>query len=200
MTTKEITVPSSASEIPMSRYQKYAALSIDEMGDFYTLFSTLTGCSIDEAKRVKAVDVGRSISALVSALNDTEIPLMEFYIHNGDKYGFEPQLDEITFAMLADVATAFEAPETWHKVLAILYRPVTRESSAMGGMYAIEPHQAQSTAYKKRQDVFAEAPASLFVSVRAFFLNGSIALETFILDFLDSLPESLHQKTEQRQQ
>lgn len=198
MTTKEIIVPSSSSEIPMHRYQAYAALTDEQMFDFYTLLSTLTGCTYDEAKLIKATDVSRALSALVGALNDTKVPLMQFYHYDGVKYGFEPQLDEITMGMMADVSTNLETPETWHKVLAILYRPVKRESSALGGMYAIEPHNSKGRDYEKRQEIFKDAPASLFISVRAFFLNGSMALERFTQGFLTPIPERLRLKIGQR--
>ena len=100
--------------------------------------------------------------------------------------------------MMADISTNLETPETWHKVLAILYRPIIRESSALGGMYAIEPHNSKSEGYQKRQELFANAPASLFIAVRAFFLNGSKALGRFTQDSLVPMLEKLRQRTEQR--
>jgi hypothetical protein len=182
--TKEILVPESASEIPLNRYQKFMAMPDENRFDFIKLFSCLTGCTEDEARQVKATDVARSVNALIKALNDTNSPLIEKYSHNGVIYGLEPKLDEISFALMADLCTAFETPETWHKVLAILYRPIIREHKSMGGMYAIETHSATSKAYQKRQEMFAQAPSSLFISVRSFFLRGSKALEKFTLDSL----------------
>lgn len=177
--TKEITVPSSPMEIPMSRYQAFQLLSDEQRFDFVKLFSCLTGCTEAEARYVQASDVQRSIKALIAALNETNVELIQKYEHNGTVYGMEPQLDEINFAMMSDLCTAFESPETWHKVLAILYRPVVREHRAFGGMYAITPHQAIGDAYKERQEIFKNAPAALFIGVRAFFLNGSMDLERF---------------------
>lgn len=195
---KEITVPSSASEIPMHRYQEFAKLDEKGMTDFFKLFSTLAGCNEDEAKLVRAKDVGRAVGALVEALNDTKHPLVYFHSYNGIKYGFEPQLDELTFGTMADISTAFETPETWHKALAILYRPISRKTENMGGMYAIEPHRADSEAYRQRQELFKEAPSSLFIGVRSFFLTGSMALERYTRASLTRLPEKLHPKTGQK--
>jgi len=189
--TKEILVPESASEIPLSRYQKFMAMPDEDRFDFVQLVSCLTGCELEEARQVKATDVARSINALIRALNDTDVPLIEKYSFDGVVYGLEPKLDEISFALMADLCTALETPETWHKVLAILYRPVIREHNAMGGMYAIENHNATSRGYLKRQEMFAQAPASLFISVRAFFLRGSKALEKYTLDSLFQPTEKL---------
>lgn len=180
-----ITVPTTATEIPLHRYQAFAALPDESKFDFHVLLSTIAGCTIEQAKQVKAKDVERALNAIIKALSDTNAELIYHYTHNGVTYGLEPQLDEITFGTMTDVCTAFESPETWHKALAILYRPMVRETNSMGGLYAIEPYKADTWAYKNRQEVFQQAPASLFIGVRAFFLNGSRALETFTQAFFN---------------
>ncbi len=198
MKTKTLTVPSSPMEVPMERYQEFQKLTDDQRFDFIELFSCLTGCTKEEARLVKATDVRRSVTALISALNDSDVELIEKYTHKGTTYGMEPQLDEINFAMMADVCTAFETPETWHKVLAILYRPIVREHKALGGMYAIEPHHADSDQYADRQEVFKKAPAALFVGVRSFFLRGSMALRNYTRDSLEPQLEKLMQSKGQK--
>ena len=196
--TKEITVPSSPLEVPMSRFQHFHELPDEERFDFVHLFSCLTGCTHDEAKLVKATDVKRSMVALISALNDSDTELIERYRLDGVTYAVEPQLDEITFAFMADLCTAFENPGTWHKVLAILYRPISREHKAMGGMYAIEPHLPLSDDYHKRQEVFKAAPSALFIGVKSFFLRGSMELHSYTRDSLQPQIQKLQQKTDQR--
>lgn len=185
-----IEIPTSPSEMPLHRYQSFTALTDDERLDFETILSTVAGCTKEQAAQVKAKDVERALSAIILALSDTTADLLHHYSHDGITYGFEPQLDEMTFGTMTDVATAFETPETWHKALAILYRPIVRKTKALGGLYAIEPHKAQSEAYKYRQQIFKDAPTSLFLGVRAFFLNGSKDLEKFTRDSLTRLSES----------
>ena len=177
-----IEVPTSAAEIPLHRYQAFAALTDEERMNFTTVFMVLTGCSEEVADGIKAKDVERALNALIAALKDNTADLLHHYTHGRTTYGFEPQLDEITFGMMTDICTAFESPDTWHKALAILYRPILRTTEHMGGLYAIEPHRADSEAYKQRQANFKHAPTSVFLGVRSFFLNGSRDLGKFIRD------------------
>lgn len=177
---KEILIPDNANEIPMSRFQKYAQLDDEGLSDFYLVISALSGCTPEEAKLIKARDVQRAVTALIKALGSTDAGLIKKVKLNGVMYGFEPNLNEITIGMLADLSTQLDDPGSWHKVLAKLYRPIVREVDAMGGLYEIAPHVYPSAEYDERCKVFSEAPASLFVGARAFFLNGSMALSRFI--------------------
>lgn len=181
----EITIPTNSAEVPLHRYQEFMKATREGAEiTFEFVLKSLSGCSDAEAKAIKAVDVQRSLNALTSTLSDTEHPLIRFYVHEGVKYGVEPQLDQITFGNLVDIATFVDDAEMWHKVLAILYRPVIRETKKMGGLYAIEKHDPASEGYANRQEVFRVAPTSLWLGVRDFFLNGSIALNRFTMDSL----------------
>lgn len=177
---KEILVPESTMEIQMHRYQRLM-VETKRQDEFRFIFSCLTGCEETDVDLIKAKDVERAANALVNALHDVNAPLMKKIELNGVKYGFEPELDNITFGMMADLKTHFDNPANWHKVLAILYRPIVREKKSKAwDMYAIEAHQAHSDAYKERQRVFKNAPASLFVGARGFFLRGSKKLSNHI--------------------
>ena len=176
MSKKIIEIPESANEIPLSRYQEFMKLNDDERLDVYKVISVLAGIDIKEAKAIKVRDVGRALSALIRALSDTDVELIKKIEIGGIWYGFEPNLNEITIGMLADLTEHFDNVESWHKAIAILYRPIARETTKMGGLYAIEPHIFPSDEYSKRIELMKAVPASVFVSARAFFLTGSIIL------------------------
>lgn len=180
---KTITIPESANEIPLRRYQKFMkfmALEEEERTNIYKVISILADISIKEAKLIKARDVGRVLSALIKALSDTDVQLVKKIEIDGIWYGFEPNLNDINIGMLADLTEHFDNVDSWHKALANLYRPIVRESGRMGGIYAIEPHVYPSKEYDKRVELMQDVPASVFISVRAFFLNGSRVLSSII--------------------
>lgn len=183
---KEIIVPDKTSEVPLKRYQKMMMADEVEQADFNFIFTCLTGCEESDVYQIKSKDIERAANALVKALNDTKAPFVRTVTIDGVKYGCEPELNNISFGMMADVKSMFSEVSDWHKAVAILYRPIIRESKSLGGIYAIEPHVVKSEAYLERQKVFQDGPASLFIGLRAFFLRGSIALNRFIHSSMES--------------
>lgn len=155
----------------------------EERQDFHSVFSCLAGCTIRETRAVKAADVGRVTKALVSALYDTDVPLVKKFKHEGVTYGMEPDLNNINIGMMADLCSHLDNPDSWNKALAVLYRPVIAETRKMGGLYRIAPHDIDQ-AYRDRCEVMKQVPSSIFLGVRAFFLNGSKALNKFTSDSL----------------
>lgn len=179
MKKKEINVPERTSEVPLKRYQKLMSADPEQQKDFRFIFSCLTGCDESDIDFIKARDMDRAANALVKALNDTDAPIVKMVQIGGVEYGLEPELNNLTMGMLADIMSAFDEVETWSKAVAILYRPIIRKTNALGGLYAIEKHQFDSDAYKERQQIFSDGPASLYIGLRSFFLRGSIALNLF---------------------
>lgn len=181
---KEISIPTKASEIPLNRYAKFENLIRHKGEDspFDEVLATLSGCTPEEARMIKTKDVEKATVAIVNALGDKDHPLTRFYTCEGVKYGFEPDLSQIPFGMFIDLCTFIDRPQTWHKAMAVLYRPVIRETSKMGGLYAIEDHDHTKQSYQYRQQIMAKAPSSLFLGARDFFLRGSKRLSKYILD------------------
>jgi hypothetical protein len=181
----EIIVPTSPQELPMRRYQEYhtyvneIATKPNKEMEISKIISILSGCKQEYAMMIPVAKISKVVQALISSMNDVNRPLIKVYEFDSIKYMVEPKLDSISFGMLADLTSALSTPETWHKALAILYRPVKRETKYMGGLYAIERYDADNPEYEQRQHIFANAPCSLFLGVRAFFLNGSAALESY---------------------
>lgn len=190
----EIEVPESTSEIPLKRYAEMMQMPNEDYNDFVKVFQVVTGCSKEVAKGVRAIDVERSMKAIVSALNDTDVPLIKKVEHNGVRYGLEPKLDDITIGMAADLETMLNEPEMWNQAMAILYRPITRETKAMGGLYAIEKYKYDTPEFRERAEAFETLPASVFLGVRAFFLNGMMDFERYIWDSLPPEAQKEHRK------
>jgi hypothetical protein len=180
----EVTIPASINEMPLEAYQRLAKLDKEEMTDFFQILSCITGHPINVLKHIKAKDTQRAINALVKGLHDVgrDVPLIKYYTdeNTNTEYACEPKLDDLDIGMVADISGKFDNPDLWHEAVAILYRKVTKKVNSMGGLYQIEPHDHRSDSYKERKELFKKAPASLFVGVRAFFLNGLKDLNHYI--------------------
>jgi hypothetical protein len=66
---------------------------------------------------------------------DSKPPLIDRFKINGQEFGFIPNLDDMTAGEFADLDDYFQNAETWHKMLAVLYRPVTKK---LANAYDIE--------------------------------------------------------------
>jgi len=100
----------------------------------------------------------------------------------GRKYGFNPDLNNISTGEFLDIDTyCKDLDKNLHLVMAVLYREIVSESS---GKYSIEPYSDNS---RERAELFKEKmPASVAQSCLVFFYNlGS----SYLKDTLQSLKE-----------
>jgi hypothetical protein len=84
---------------------------------------------------------------------------------NGKKYGFIPNLDNISGFEFADLTTAGMDVQNLHVVMAVLFRPIINEDKF--GNYQIEPYNGtQST-----EEGMKQLPLHLVNGALFFFLN-----------------------------
>ena len=176
----QIEIPQRIEEIPLKRWQEYASLEDVDKENPVQAIAILSGISEKMVNKIPIRDLDRAAAAIIDALGDTERELAKLYTMDGLKYGFEPELDKMSIGMLADVTRAFDDPSTWNKALAILYRPVVRETKHLGGLYAVENYDADVPGFQERQEMFQDSPASLFAGVQAFFLRGISTFANYI--------------------
>lgn len=97
--------------------------------------------------------------------------------HNGKEYGFVNDWDKFTTGEWIDIETyCKDLPNNAHKVMSILYRPITRDT---GKYYEIEP-------YKGSHEDFKDVPASFFLGMMVFFCESKIK---YLTSFQASLME-----------
>lgn len=75
-------------------------------------------------------------------MQSTELPLVKKFTHNGVEYGFHPNLSKIEYGAYVDLSNLkiTELDESWAKAMAILYRPIVKES---GKLYEIKPYTGE---------------------------------------------------------
>ena len=122
-----ITVPTSLSDVTMAQY-----MALMDVGDDLIKQVAIL-CNIPEAA-VKRLTKGtlNEIEAVVGHINTADeeaYHLQRFVTLNGRKYGFHPNLDEISVGEFVDLeALCADAWANLPQVFAILYRPVTSEA------------------------------------------------------------------------
>ena len=88
---------------------------------------------------------------------------------NGVKYGMIPDLDNMTIGEYVDLDKYISSVDEWHKLLAVLYRPITNEK---GDKYLIEEYEGSD----KYSEQMKQAPLDIVLGVNVFFYALGIEL------------------------
>ena len=78
------------------------------------------------------------------------------------KYGFIPELDNITYGEFVDLDGYLQDVQDLHKAMAVLYRPITNE---VKHRYLIEPYEGSS----RYAEQMKKAPMSVAMGASLFF-------------------------------
>ena len=164
----EIIVPETWADVSLKTYQKYnSRISNLEDEDEIVLgsISALCNIPIDIIKRLKVKDIKtlyKRLSKLISVPVNKEV--FDKIEIKGVKYGFHPNLDELTMGEFVDLEEQTkDGVDGFHNVLAILYRPITEEK---GNKYNIEPY---NESHIKNASLFQELSIEVVNGVMVFF-------------------------------
>lgn len=164
----EIIVPETWSDVSLKTYQKYnSRVSNLEDEDEIVLgsISALCNIPIDIIKRLKVKDIKtlyKRLSKLISVPVNKEV--FDKIEIKGVKYGFHPNLDELTMGEFVDLEEQTkDGVDGFHNVLAILYRPIIEEK---GNNYNIEPY---NESHIKNASLFQELSIDVVNGVMVFF-------------------------------
>lgn len=95
-----------------------------------------------------------------------EVELVKTFTLNGIEFGFIPNLNNITTGEFIDLEHYNLIPENYHKIMAILYRPITNKYK---DLYEIEPYIGT----EEFEDLLLQSDVSIFNSSVVFFYNLS---------------------------
>ncbi len=173
----EITIPNELRDITLEQYQQVSNLDLEKEDTPVKMLSIL--CSVPESVILKlSVDDFNKISEIVTTtINKTAHFISKFEI-NGVKYGFIPNLDEISIGEYIDLDTFIREENDLHKVMSILYRPIIQESF---GKYRIEEYKPDS----EKDDIMLRAPLDAVRGSMVFFYNLGNELLKHIPQYLE---------------
>ena len=138
--TLEIAIPTDWSDVSIKKYIKYidSVKELEQQKDI--VVKTISSlCDVPEVlvEVMKLNDLKKiqsNLQKLISKpVNKTIINKIDI---NGVKYGFHPNLDDMTMGEFVDVET-YAKENNISKMMSVLYRPIVKEQ---GNKYNIEPY------------------------------------------------------------
>lgn len=177
----ELTVPSNLSEITLQQYQKFIACKVDT-NDNVMLTEKMVQifCDIElkDIVKIKLAD----IQSLVDHFNKlfTEKPKFKttFKIRHIE-FGFIPDLENISFGEYVDLEENLKDWKTYHKAMAVLYRPIKAKYKDTYEIY-------NYTGTKEYADLMKFAPLDVVLSSSVFFWSLGNELLTATLHYLET--------------
>jgi len=177
----EINVPETLSEVKLEQYQKYVKLITDnEASDFVNQKTLEIFCNLPltDVIRISYSSVDEILTYLNSLFSKKYFlkPTFELY---GKEFGFIPNLEEITFGEYIDLDTYLKDTSTWHKAMAVLYRPVKKK---IKNMYLIEDYNGSD----KYAEVMKDSPLDVMLGAMVFFYTLGSELLNDTMDYLQA--------------
>ena len=172
----EITIPTSLKDINCFQFHKLdeAIKTIDNEALLkFVVISNLCNINSDDLLKFKMSDINEIYDQLTNVLN--EKPKVEHFTIDGVKYGFIPNIEEMSGAEFFDAETYFD--NDIFKFMSVVYRPIKKE---FGGVYKIKKYKGSDDL----SSVMLKAPASAYVSAKVFF-------STLLIDLLTVMPASI---------
>ena len=169
---KDYYIPQKWTEVSLGSYQKFMETTDDDL-DEHTLnmnaINSLLGVPMQTLEKCKKTDIDK-ISECIVKLSSVKVnTTLNLIIEvDGKKYGFHPNLKDITFGEFVDLDNYLEKPlENLHYIMAILYREITFEKK---NKYSIEEYDSSKCV--KVADIFKEKLSIATVNgALGFFLN-----------------------------
>ena len=130
----EVNVPENLNDITLGQYQEF--LKIDEPTE-EDILKVFLNINVNGLGKIKAADVD-TYAAHITSLFEKEGDFQNKFDLMGQRFGFIPNLDEITYGENKDVTTYINDWQTMHKAMAVLYRPII---NSLGKKYLIEDYE-----------------------------------------------------------
>ena len=176
--TIEIKIPTDWTDVSIERYVKYNHAMKELEDERQIIIKTISIlCNISEhivevmkLKDLKKIQV--NLQKLIGKpVNKNIINKIDI---NGVKYGFHPNLDELTMGEFVDVET-YAKENDIAKMMSVLYRPINKEE---GNRYNIEPYDFDKHSDNANQ--FQKLSINVGNAIAVFFWTlGKEQLKTF---------------------
>lgn len=159
--TKTIIVPTELKDVKLHQMLAYNELKADMDETQRQLESVAIFCELTMSE-VKAIpfDILKDCVIKISKMLESKPVFTPRFKMNGIKYGFIPNMDELSTGEFIDIETYQKTPNDIWKVLSVLYRPITKEGQ--NGRYEITPYNAELNADFKDMDCNTAFGALLF--------------------------------------
>lgn len=176
----DLLLPTSLSEIPLSRYQDFIAMkekSNDEEFIAQKMIQIFCNIKLGEVAQIRLKDLNELIDHFSKIFSEKPKLKTKFKIKNIE-FGFIPKLDDITLGEYVDLENYLKSWETYHKAMAVMYRPIT---NAIGQKYLIEDYEPN----EEMQELMRFAPLDVAISASVFFWSLAKELYSSLVNYLE---------------
>ena len=125
----ELFVPTSLSEIPLKSYQEFMKVvekSNDEEFIGQKTIEIFCGLKMKDVVKVKWSDV-KSLTLHLNEIFKAKPKFQATFKIKDMEFGFIPNLEDMTFGEYIDLESNISSVETFHKAMAVMYRPITKK-------------------------------------------------------------------------
>jgi len=166
-------------EITLHQYQKLMVLQERTDLDVYSFnkrkVKIFTGLTYREISAIGKTELDDLLKTIDKGLN-TEVKFEPRFKMNDVEFGFIPNFDDMKAKEYFDLSTYDTTPETLHKLMAILFRPIKNK---LDGEYEIINYQGT----KEWAEVMRQVPLNIVNGALVFFYNLANDLEIYTLKF-----------------
>jgi len=176
----QIKVPTSLNEIPLKHYQDFIALQSQSNDDEFIaqkMIEIFCGIRLIDVAQIKLTSLNEMVIHFTNLFNEKPKFQPTFKIKDVE-FGFIPELEEISFGEYVDLESHLSSWDTYHKAMAVMYRPITRKK---GDKYDIQKYEPN----KDFQELMKFAPLDVCIAASLFFYNLGNELLQATLNYLE---------------
>lgn len=184
----EINIPTSLKDIKM--YQFVAFEKSDKTDDDYIIHL----CDFANPKLIPIKEYNEIVSLLKEVMQ-SDVEFSKIFKHEGIEFGFIPNLDLISANEFMHIDEFVKSPDTYHKALAVLYRPVTKRKRnwfkrGAHDMYDILPYNENKTF----EELMKNVSCVYYLGAMVFFYNLGNDLLKYMQDYSKQLESKIKKK------
>ena len=180
----EINVPSSLSEIPLKHYQEFLKVQVDSNDEEFVaqkMIEIFCGIPLKDVVKMKLTSLNELIAHFSKLFAEKPVFQRTFKISAEEgqiEFGFIPELEEISFGEYVDLESHLQKWETYHKAMAVMYRPIVKTRKDKYDILPYEPN-------KDFQELMRFAPLDVVIASSLFFWTLGNELVQATLSYLE---------------
>ena len=120
----KLSIPTTLNEITLGQYQEFSKLDITKESEVQSkMIEIFCKVPTNVVRSMKAKDI-TDICTIINNMFDVEHQMLNRFDLNGVKYGFIPDLENMSFGEYVDLDTFIGDNDNLHRAMNVLYRPI----------------------------------------------------------------------------